>query len=221
MSTSSSMSQQIAQVKAASAARLPEHVREVFLQQIAANINAGAPADLAALDTEVPDLALIAPDGTRSSLSHAMADKPAVLVFYRGAWCPYCNVALRVYGQDLFPELQAHGIALVAISPQTTDGSLSMQEKHELAFPVLSDPGNRLASFFGIVMAPRSQELRSAQEEMGADVPGANFDGTEDVPIATVAILTPERRLRWLDVRPDHTARTDVPEILAALAVLN
>ena len=64
----------------------------------------------------------------------------AVLVFYRGAWCPYCNIALNTYQAELVHELADRYVALVAISPQAPDGSLSMQEKNELTFAVLSDP---------------------------------------------------------------------------------
>jgi peroxiredoxin len=67
-----------------------------------------------------------------------------VLVFYRGAWCPYCNITLATYQQHLLPRRTGRGIGLVAISPQAPDGSLSMQEKHDLSFTVVSDPGNAM-----------------------------------------------------------------------------
>ena len=73
-----------------------------------------------------------------------------------------CNLTLRSYQQDLFPELAARRMALVAISPQPPDGSLSMQEKNKLTFTVLSDPGNQIASALGLLTAP-SSEARSAQ----------------------------------------------------------
>ena len=70
----------------------------------------------------------------------------SVLVFYRGAWCPYCNIALSAYQEQLLPQLTGRGIPLVAISPQKPDGSLSMQQKNDLAFTVVSDPGNAIAT---------------------------------------------------------------------------
>jgi peroxiredoxin len=77
-----------------------------------------------------------------------------VLVFYRGIWCPYCNVALSADQQHLLPAVTARSVRLVAISPQALDGSLSMQEKHDLSFAVLSDPGNSTAGALGVLTAP-------------------------------------------------------------------
>jgi peroxiredoxin len=80
--------------------------------------------------------------------------RSAVVVLNRGAWCPYCNVTLRAYQEDLVPQLAQRDIPLVAISPQKPDGSLSMQEKNELSFTVLSDPGNQVAAALGVLTAP-------------------------------------------------------------------
>jgi len=67
---------------------------------------------------------------------------PLLIVFYRGAWCPFCNLTLRAF-QERYSEIANRGVTLVAISPQTPDHSLTLQEKHSLRFPVLSDSGNR------------------------------------------------------------------------------
>jgi thiol-disulfide isomerase/thioredoxin len=75
-------------------------------------------------------------NGVPVDLSRLLAQGPVVIVFYRGAWCPYCNLTLRTYQSELLPELQKLGASLVAISPQTPDGSLSAKETNELAFTV-------------------------------------------------------------------------------------
>jgi peroxiredoxin len=139
-----------------------------------------------------------------------------VLVFYRGAWCPYCNIALNAYQAELLGELDRRGVALLAVSPQTPDGSLSMQEKNDLGFAVLSDPGNSLARSVGILTAP-SQEARAAQLQLGLDLEAVNADGTTAIPMPTVLILDPDLTVRWVDVHPDYTTRSEAAEILAAL----
>ena len=93
--------------------------------------------------------------------SAAAGDGTTVLVFYRGIWCPYCNVALSAYQQHLLPALTERGVRLAAVSPQAPDGSLSMQEKHHLGFAVLSDPGNRIARTLGILTQPSEHSARS------------------------------------------------------------
>jgi peroxiredoxin len=94
------------------------------------------------------------------TLDQLVESGPAVIVFYRGGWCPYCNLALRTYQRELLPELAAFGARLVAISPQSPDQSLSTAEKAELEFTVLSDPGNRVARGVGIVFQQPTRSSR-------------------------------------------------------------
>ena len=155
--------------------------------------------------------------GAPTSLHAATAGRPAVIVFYRGGWCPYCNLALRTYSQELHPALTERDVELIAVSPQKPDGSLSTQQKNELPFPVLSDPGNALAGELGILLPARTKEIRAAQEKIGTDLLTVNADGTENLPMPTVALIDAEHQLRWIDIHPDYTTRTEVNDILAAV----
>jgi len=187
-----------------------------FAREQAALAQAVAPATVAALGTVLPDAELLDAEGAPRALSAVLGAAPAVLVFYRGAWCPYCNIALRTYQGELSAALRERGVGLVAVSPQKPDGSLSMQEKNDLDLAVLSDPGQALASALGIVTAPTPESVE-AQLGLGLDLTEVNADGTTGLPLPTVAIVGPDRAVRWLDVRPDYTARTEPEEILAAL----
>ena len=164
----------------------------------------------------LPDAELIDPHGATTTLYEALGDQVAVLVFYRGAWCPYCNIALNTYQAELVPELARRGVALVAISPQAPDGSLSTQEKNELTFTVLSDPANQVAKTVGILTAP-SAEARAAQLELGLDLTAVNADGTTGLPMPTTIIVDADHVVRWIDVHPDYTTRSEPDQILAAL----
>src|SRR5512143_1836674 len=133
-------------------AQAPAHVVDTIdnaMQQLA-----GSGLAEGALRIGQPAPSFVLPDATGRSVDSKslLARGPLVISFYRGAWCPYCNLELRAWQQHL-PELRALGATLVAISPQTPDASLSLAEKHALAFPVLSDLGNRVARQFGIVFA--------------------------------------------------------------------
>ena len=92
-----------------------------------------------------------------------------------------------------------------------------MQEKHALAFPVLSDPGNALARRLNIVMPARSERMRAAQEKLGLQLETINADGTSDLPLPTVVLLDTEHRAAWIDIHPNYTARTEVDDILNAI----
>jgi peroxiredoxin len=152
-------------------------------------------------------------------LEAVRADRMAVLVLYRGAWCPHCNLAMRTYQRYLVPELDRRGVALIAISAQRPDGSLSMQEKNELTFTVLSDPGNQVAAALGVLTEPRD-ETRRALRTMGTFLTEVNGDGSEAVPMPTVAIVDRAGVVRWVDVHADYTTRTKVGDIVTAVTAL-
>ena len=139
-----------------------------------------------------------------------------MVVFYRGAWCPYCNIALSAYQAQLLPKLSERGIQLIAISPQKPDGSLSMQQKHDLAFTVLSDPGNAIARHLGILTQP-SDEARAAQFQLGLDLTSVNADGTVNLPMPATIILDGDHVVRWIDIHPDYSSRTEPSQILQSL----
>ena len=213
---SASLAEQGRALNAASAGRLPADVVAAFDRSRAALIAGGVPSGVVAVGTPLPDVSLVDALGVTTSLFAVTGARPAVLVFYRGTWCPYCNLALHAYSEQLLAPLTERGIGLVAISPQTPDGSLSMQEKHALQFPVVSDVGNALAGRLGILMPSRPAEVRAAQEKLGLDLEAVNADGTDALPLPTVVLVDGAHVVRWIEVRPDYATRTEVVDILAA-----
>jgi peroxiredoxin len=214
-----SIREQTEQVKAAAAERLPVEVVAVFDASIQNLLDAGVPSNVVLVGDQLAPFTLSDATGSSISLDDLTQSGPAVIVFYRGGWCPYCNVALRTYQRELLPELRTLGARLVAISPQTPDQSLSTVEKAELDFTVLSDPGNRVAKSVGIVFQQADDVLR-AQRELGLDLAAVNAEGSTELPRPTVLIVDQDRVVRFVDVQPDYTARTEVVDILAALAKL-
>lgn len=220
MTTSTTIAGRVAQMHAAGATQPPNEVMAAFAREQAGLAASGLPDGLAVAGTVVPDADLLDVDGAPTTLYAETGDDAAVVVFYRGAWCPYCNIALATYQAQLLPGLTERGVRLVAISPQTPDGSLSMAEKNELTFTVVSDPGNTVAARLGILTAP-SAEARSAQLELGLDLTTVNADATTTLPMPTVAILDAGHTLRWLDVHPNYSTRTEPEQILDQLDTLD
>lgn len=206
------IAEQTAAFSANMAAHAPAEIIETFGSEQAGLDAAGIPAGVAQPGTAMPDAALLDVHGNPTTLK-----APAVVVFYRGAWCPYCNIALRTYEQQLVPELARRQVALVAVSPQKPDGSLSMREKNELTFTVLSDPGNQLAGKLGILTAP-TDDARVAQGKLGIHLDEVNADGTYAIPMPTVVVVDADGVIRWIDVHPNYTGRTEPADILAAVA---
>jgi peroxiredoxin len=208
--------EQSGQLKAAAADQLPAEVMEVFDRSIENLLSQGIPAGAAKAGDRLEPFTLDDATGTPVSLDQLVEGGPAVIVFYRGGWCPYCNMALRTYQRELLPELEACGARLVAISPQSPDQSLSTAEKAQLTFTVLSDPGSRLARSIGIVFQ-QADEVLAAQRQLGLDLAQINAEGSTELPRPTVLIVDQNRTVRFIDVQPDYTARTEVADILAAL----
>jgi peroxiredoxin len=196
--------------------RLPADVTAVFDAELARIADRGIPSDVATPGTAVPDGDLLDAYGKPTTLLALRAGGPAVVVFYRGAWCPYCNLTLRAYQETLLGELNARGVALIAISPQKPDESLSLTEKHELSYAVVSDPGNQIAGRLGIVFS-LGEGARAGQAKLGVDLTAVNADGTHDLPLPTTMVVDAQGTIRWIDVHPDYTTRSEPAEIIAAV----
>lgn len=164
----------------------------------------------------MPDFEL--PDATGKIVRSAAlrTQGPLLISFYRGHWCPYCNLELQAL-QERLADITAQGATLIAISPQTPDQSLTTQQKHELKFPVLSDVGNKVAKRFGIVYT-LDAGLRPIYQAFGIDLKAHNGDSSFELPVpATYLVakdgtvlesyldvdyrkrLAPETILGWLD----------------------
>ena len=164
----------------------------------------------------MPDFELPDATGKLVRSSTLRAQGPLLISFYRGHWCPYCNLALKAL-QERLADIQALGAQFVAISPQTPDHSLSTQQKHELKYPVLSDLGNKVAKQFGLVYT-LDASLKPIYQAFGIDLVAHNGDSNFELPIpATYLVaedgsvlesfldvdyrkrLAPETALAWLE----------------------
>jgi peroxiredoxin len=215
-SSTASIADQVGAFNTGVADQIPAEALTTFTAEQARLDAAGVPAGVAAPGAVLPDVELLDVHGAPTSLFAVTGGRPAVIVFYRGAWCPYCNIALKTYQDQLLPQLNEHRIALVAISPQKPDGSLSSQQKNALAFPVMSDPGNVLADRLGILTTPSAQ-AQAAMAQLGLDLTAANADGIPTLPMPTVVIADADHTIRWIDVHPDYTNRTEVADIINVL----
>jgi peroxiredoxin len=145
---------------------------------------------------------------------------PVVVAFYRGGWCPYCNIGLRGL-QRALPEIKALGASMIAISPQLPDNSLSTEEKNSLTFPVLSDIGNVIARRFGIAFR-LPDELLKAYEGFNHGLEKKNGkEGALELPMPATFVLDKEGTIRLAFVDEDYTKRLDPEIILATLRQLS
>lgn len=138
-----------------------------------------------------------------------------VLNFYRGAWCPYCNLELRQL-QKIQGELRVLHAELLALSPQTADNSLSQIEKENLKFNVLCDKNNAVARKFGLVFT-LDEELRPIYEDFGIDILESNKNGTFDLPLPATYVVNKNYEIIYAFVDEDYTNRCEPEAILHAI----
>jgi peroxiredoxin len=174
--------------------------------------------DVLAVGDRAPDFTLPDSRGRPVSLSGVLSAGPAIVAFYRGGWCPYCNIQLRAY-QSALPEIAALGGQIIAISPQLPDASLSVAEKNALDFPVLSDAGNRVARSFGLVYA-LAEELRAALRSNNKSLPGINGDESWELPVPATFVIAQDGHVGLAYVDIDYRRRLAPEDIIAALRLL-
>jgi peroxiredoxin len=159
-----------------------------------------------------PDFALPDTHGHVVALKALLDRGPVVISFYRGGWCPFCNLELRGL-QRILPEIVQAKASLVAISPQLPDNSLSTEEKNQLTFPVLSDVGNIVAKCFGIVFTLPTA-LVQANKAIGRDLGEINGEaGAVQLPMPATFVLDKSGVIRLAFVEEDWSKRLD-PDIV-------
>jgi peroxiredoxin len=217
-SAAPTIAEQVEVLNAGMAAQAPAEILQVFGEEQAGLDAGGVPEGVAGAGAAMPDAELLDVDGAATTLEAARGGQPAVVIFYRGEWCPYCNLALRAYQDQLVPGLGGTGYGMIAISPQKPDGSLTMKEKHSLSYTVLSDPGNQIAGQLGILSPESSDASREAAAAFGIDVAAANADGTDRVPMPTTVLVGADGTIQWIDVHPNYSTRSEPQQILDAIA---
>jgi peroxiredoxin len=148
-------------------------------------------------------------------LKALIAAKPVILTFYRGGWCPYCNLELRAY-QAILREIHAEGAELVAVSPELPDHTLTTTEKNDVSFTVLSDVGGELASALGIRFT-LSDAVKPFYEKAGHALPERNGDGIWALPMPATFVVQRGGRIVEAFIEPDYRKRLDPQQALAAL----
>lgn len=166
-----------------------------------------------------PDFRLPDARGAYVRLKDLLAMGPVVVSFYRGGWCPYCNLELRAL-QSALSEITRLGATLIAISPQTPDESVSTAEKNGLAFSVLSDVGSTVAKSFGIAY-DLAEELRPIYARSGHALPQKNGDERWVLPIPATYVIDRDGAIVLAFVDVDYRNRLEPAEILAALQSLS
>jgi len=156
--------------------------------------------------------------GTQNAL-HGHRFGPVVLLFFRFANCPACNISLRHYQQELYPALTALGANLVAISPQVPEKLAAIRNRFGFGFPVASDSDYQLTRSLGITFtsSPEQQERDRAK---GGGLAAELGTGQWELPYPTIVVVDSRGVVTFADVHPDWLVRTEAPAVIDAVRSL-
>ncbi|CAA0093292.1 Peroxiredoxin Bcp [Zhongshania aliphaticivorans] len=168
------------------------------------------------LDQTAPDFSLPDPEGKLISLGDLLAEGPLVVTFYRGSWCPYCNLQLRAL-QARLQEIHTLGAQLLAISPQVPDGSMTSDEIDELDFLVLSDQDARVASQFGVAWEVPEFLAEHMRVDRKLDLDVINNGNGNILPIPATFIIGRDGKVLWRYVDVDYRTRSEPDDIIEVL----
>lgn len=194
---------------------VPRSVIETMRRATKELISSGAAQRALKVGDRAPSFALEDPQGNTVTSSVLLAQGPVIVSFYRGVWCPYCNMELQAL-EAARPEFERLGAKLVAISPQTAVNSRKSVRQNELNFPILSDPNNEVASAFGLKFA-LPDYLIEIYRSLKNDLPSFNGDPSWTLPMPGRFVIAADGAIVYAEVNPDYTQRPDPEALLPAL----
>lgn len=202
-------------LRASGSAERLEANKQVIDDLVASGIRSSA----LAVGDAVEDFVLPDGRGKQVAVRDLLNQGPVVISFYRGGWCPFCNIELRGL-QRVLPQITGLGASLIAISPQLPDHSLSTEEQDQLTFPVLSDVGNDVARRFGIVFTI-PPELAEVNRLAGRDFVKVNGEtGASELPIPATFIVDTAGIIRLAFLEEDWSKRFDPEAVVETLRIL-
>lgn len=198
-------------------ANAPEEKQTMYTEGIAYVEKSGVVDNAKNVGDSAPDFTLTNAMGESVSLKEYLSKGPVILTWYRGGWCPYCNLTLQRLQQES-PHFKALGANLLALTPELPDKSISTKEKRGLEFEVLSDVGNTIGKAYGIVYKLSDDVAKSYQK--GFDLHGYNGDESDELPLAATYIIDQEGVIQYAFLDAEYRNRAEPDDIIKALKSL-
>ena len=203
--------------KSAFGQKAPDDVKKIYADGIQAVEESGITASAKQVGDAAPDFELTNASGEKVKLSDALKKGPVVLTWYRGGWCPYCNLTLHAMQKEL-PNFKAAGATLFALTPEVPDKSLTTAEKNELEFQVLSDLDNNVAREYGVVFKLTDEVAAMYEEKFGLS--DYNGNKSAELPLAATYIIGTDGKIVYAFLDADYRNRAEPSEITDVLKSL-
>ena len=162
-----------------------------------------------------PEFTLPDPEGKLVASRELLAKGPLVVTFYRGAWCPYCNLDLQAL-EEARPEIEARGASLVAISQQTAANSRKSQRSNKVGFPIVGDKGGELAENLDLRWH-LPEDLQAIHKQLGADLVAFNGENSWTLPMPARYVIGQDGIIAYAEINPDYTRRPEPSDVFSIL----
>jgi len=194
---------------------VPHSVIETMHRATDELIASGAASRAKKAGNIAPSFSLKDPDGNVVSSNELLKKGPLVVSFYRGVWCPYCNMELQAL-EAVKSQFDKYGASLVAISPQTAPNSRKSVRQNKLSFPILSDVRGKVGAAFGLRFE-LPDYLVELYKGLKNDLPAFNDDPNWTLPIPARYVIGPDGTILYSEVNPDYTHRPEPEDMIPVL----
>ena len=194
---------------------VPREVIEIMHRATAELVASGAAQRALKAGDVAPFFSLTDPEGNIVSSADLLERGPLVLSFYRGVWCPYCNMELQAL-EAAKPEFDKYGASLVAISPQTAPNSRKSVRQNKLSFPILSDAKGKVGEAFGLRFH-LPDYLVELYKKLKNDLPTFNDDPSWTLPMPARYVIGQDGVILYSEVNPDYTHRPESDDMIPVL----
>lgn len=198
--------------------QVPAEVQRTIADAFAEIMESEIAADAKNVGDRAPYFQLPSTSGKHLALSDALAKGPVVLSFYRGGWCPYCNLEFKALHAHL-PRIRELGAELIAVAPESAEHTAQTRSNNALDFELLSDHGNKVTRDYGLLMHV-PERMRPLYEQWGLDVPAHNGDDSYELPVPATYVIDRDGNIIAAYVERDYTRRMEPADIVAVLETL-
>lgn len=193
----------------------PEAAFEAFARSTQELIDSGQAERAVKAGDQAPDFSLTDADRNEVALKDLLAKGPVVLTFYRGVWCPYCNIELQAL-EEVAADVRDRGASLIAISMQGASDSRKSQRDNKLSFPILTDQNGALAEKFGIRWSLQDYVI-PIHQGFGVELPRIHGDGQWNLPMPARYVVDTDGTVAYAEVNPDYTRRPEPADLFPVL----
>lgn len=212
------LKEKIEKLQKESAEKIPEDAKTIMQQATQDLIKTGIEENIPKVGTKAVDFTLQNYDSTDVTLSTQVEKQPVILSFYRGSWCPICNLELN-YLQSRLSDFEKYGASLIAVSPELPEFANETVERYDIKFPILSDIGNQVAAKYGLVFK-MPEDLVEIYKKFGLEVAKHNGNDKWEIPIPATFVIDKNMVIRYAFGKADYTKRAEPVDIIEALKTL-